>query len=66
MLPPDLKERNLRISSDLDQHIDWIQSDLELGFERIFLYSISGNTEHFLKTFGEKVLPKVKSRGHTR
>lgn len=52
----DLKGK-LRVSSDLGQHIDWIQVDIALGFDRIFLYTISGNPEHFIDTFGEKVLP---------
>lgn len=55
--PADLKEKKLRVSSDLGRHIDWIRGDLELGFERIFLYTISGNPERFIDTFGEKVLP---------
>jgi hypothetical protein len=30
---------------------------LELGFDRIFFYTISGNPARFLRTFGAEVLP---------
>ena len=40
----DLKDK-LRVSSDLGRHAEWIRRDLELGFERVFLYTISGNPE---------------------
>lgn len=57
--PDDLKGKGLRVSSDLGRHVAWIEGDLELGFERVFFYTISGNPERFIDTFGEKVLPKV-------
>lgn len=47
----------LRVSSDLAQHRAWIAGDLELGFDRIFFYTISGNPARFLRTFGAEVLP---------
>ncbi len=54
--PADLKGR-LRVSSDLGRHAAWLRGDLELGFERVFLYTITGNPEPFLDVFAEKVLP---------
>lgn len=56
----DLKEKGLRVSSDLSRHAGWLRGDLELGFERVFLYTISGNPERFIDTFAEKVLPAVR------
>ena len=54
----DLKER-LRISSDVRQHIGWLQSDVTLGFERIFLHNVARNhQEWFIDIFGDEVLPK--------
>ncbi|MBA3314269.1 MAG: TIGR03885 family FMN-dependent LLM class oxidoreductase [Planctomycetota bacterium] len=60
--PGDMKEKKLRVSSDLSRHVAWIESDLALGFERVFLYTISGYPERFIETFGEQVLPKVSVR----
>lgn len=56
--PADLRGK-LRVSADLRQHIDWIQGDLALGVERVFLYTISDDPERFIDTFGEKVLPAL-------
>jgi hypothetical protein len=58
--PADLKDKQLRVSSDLGRHVAWLQEDMALGFERIFLYTISGNPERFIDAFGEKVLPALR------
>jgi hypothetical protein len=57
--PEELKGM-VRISSDLKQHIDWIQQDMQLGFERIILHNVNRQQEPFIKVFGEKVLPHLK------
>lgn len=58
--PSDLKGK-LRVSADLRQHVDWIRGDLELGFERIFFYTISGTQEQFIDAYAEHVLPQLAS-----
>jgi coenzyme F420-dependent glucose-6-phosphate dehydrogenase len=55
--PTDLTE-HIRISSDVQQHIDWIRSDIDLGFEKIILHNVNRDQETFIRDFGEKVLPK--------
>ncbi len=52
-------ESMVRISSDIQQHIDWIKRDMELGFEKIILHQVTREQELFLNDFGDKVLPKV-------
>lgn len=52
----------VRISSDIQQHLDWINEDLKLGFERIILHNVNRQQEHFIRTFGEKVLPRFHKR----
>jgi probable non-F420 flavinoid oxidoreductase len=47
----------VRISSNIQQHIDWIAKDMELGFERIILHNVNRQQEVFIEAFGEKVLP---------
>jgi probable non-F420 flavinoid oxidoreductase len=64
--PSDLKDRQLRVSADLGRHVAWLQGDLELGFERIFLYTIGGNPERFIDAFAEKVLPACRAGGGRR
>lgn len=46
-----------RISSDIQQHIDWIKQDMEMGFERIILHQVNRQQELFMQEFGDKVLP---------
>ena len=57
--PAEVKEM-VRVSADVQQHIDWINKDRELGFEKIILHNVNREQELFIKTFGEKVLPKLK------
>jgi coenzyme F420-dependent glucose-6-phosphate dehydrogenase len=53
-------EEMVRISSDTQQHIDWIKKDMELDFDRIILHNVSRNQEEFINVFGDKVLPSLK------
>lgn len=56
---PEDVSKMVRISSDLDQHIAWIQKDMELGFERIILHNVNREQEMFIMDFGQKVLPQL-------
>ena len=58
--PADLRGK-VRVSSDLGRHVAWLQGDLALGFDRVFLYTISGNPERFIDTFADKVLPACRA-----
>lgn len=52
-------EKMVRISDNIQQHVDWIKLDMELEFDRIILHNVNREQELFIKTFGEKVLPKL-------
>jgi probable non-F420 flavinoid oxidoreductase len=54
----DLKE-NVHISSNVNQHIEWIKQYVDMGFETIVLHNVGRNQEEFINVFGEKVLPKL-------
>jgi coenzyme F420-dependent glucose-6-phosphate dehydrogenase len=54
----DVKE-NVLISSNVNQHIDWLKQYEELGFEKIILHNVGRNQEEFIHVFGDKVLPKL-------
>jgi hypothetical protein len=56
---PDEVKNMVRISNDAAAHAEWIQSDIDLGFERIILHNVGRNQEQFIKDFGEKVLPRL-------
>jgi coenzyme F420-dependent glucose-6-phosphate dehydrogenase len=50
---------NLRVSTELDEHLDWIRQDLELGFEAVYLHYVGRDIRQFIRVFSEEVLPKA-------
>ncbi len=56
--PEDMRDAVL-ISSDLDQHIDWLSGLAELGFDEIYLHHVGQEQHGFIDAFGEHVLPKL-------
>jgi coenzyme F420-dependent glucose-6-phosphate dehydrogenase len=51
----------LRVSADIQQHIDWLLQDWELGFDAVYIHNVGSNTDYFLETFAAKVLPALNS-----
>ena len=49
--------RAVRVSSDLQRHVDWLAGDLELGFERLYLHNVNRRQAEFIDAFGATVLP---------
>ena len=58
--PEDIDD-GVRISTDLQQHIAWLQEDVEMGFERIYLHNVPRNQREFIEGFGERVIPEFRS-----
>ena len=48
---------NVRVSADLEDHVEWLQQDVDLGVEKVFLHNVNTNQEAFVETFGAEVLP---------
>lgn len=57
---PEDVNKALRVSSDPQKHIEWLQQDIELGFERVYIHNINREQTRFIDFFGEKVLPALK------
>jgi len=57
--PEDMYEY-VRISAEPEQHIEWLQKDLELGFSELYLHNVNREQQGFIEVFGEKVLPALK------
>lgn len=53
-------EDKMRISADLQHHIDWLYADFELGFDAVYLHHVGPDIERFLQVFGEKVVPHFR------
>lgn len=49
----------VHISADTDYFVELIRSYIELGFDNIILHNVNREQETFIKTFGEKVLPRL-------
>ncbi|MBF2063606.1 MAG: TIGR03885 family FMN-dependent LLM class oxidoreductase [Calothrix sp. C42_A2020_038] len=56
---PDDMYEFVKISSDTQQHINWLQQYIELGFENISLHNVNKQQQRFIEVFGEKVLPTL-------
>lgn len=62
---PDDMYESVKISSDPQQHIDWLQKYIELGFDNITLHNVNKQQQRFIEVFGEKVLPTlVQEQSH--
>ncbi len=54
---PEEIRSGVRVSSDISQHIDWLNEDINLGFNNLILHNVNREQEQFIDAFGEKVLP---------
>jgi G6PDH family F420-dependent oxidoreductase len=63
LVQPDELDGFVRVSNDPGQHREWLQQDIDLGVERIYLHNVGTNQDEFISVFGEQVLPGVR-RGH--
>ncbi|WIV67560.1 TIGR03885 family FMN-dependent LLM class oxidoreductase [Natrialbaceae archaeon AArc-T1-2] len=53
-------EEHVRVSADPKEHVDWIEADLELDVDKVFLHNVNTNQPEFIDTFGEEVLPALE------
>ncbi|RUS98488.1 hypothetical protein DSM106972_081170 [Dulcicalothrix desertica PCC 7102] len=56
--PEELHE-HVRISANPQQHIEWLQKDIELGFDELILHNVNRGQQQFIEVFGEKVIPAL-------
>ncbi|MDB9325049.1 hypothetical protein [Nodularia spumigena] len=57
---PEDMYKYVRISADPQQHIDWLQQDIELGFNEIYLHNLNRKQENFIEVFGKQVIPALE------
>ncbi len=65
VMPDDLEGR-IRMSADVEQHIEWLSQDIELGFDVIFIHQVGRDQQTFLRVFGERVLPRITQQRTAR
>jgi probable non-F420 flavinoid oxidoreductase len=56
---PEDMHGSVLISSDLAQHVAWIQELAALGFDAIYLHHVGQEQRRFIDAFGEHVLPAL-------
>ena len=60
--PEDVWE-NIRVSSDLEQHAQWLREDAEMGYEAVFVHNVARDQRGFIEAFGREVLPALAKAG---
>lgn len=58
----DEMEEHVRISADPQQHIDWLKTDIELGFDELILHNVNTAQSQFIDVFGKTVIPALTSK----
>ncbi|MGV0787458.1 TIGR03885 family FMN-dependent LLM class oxidoreductase [Mycolicibacterium sp. XJ2] len=56
---PEQMHQSVRISSDLGKHVEWLQQDLEQGWDELYLHFVGQQQTGFIDAFGEHVLPRL-------
>ncbi|MFC6998718.1 TIGR03885 family FMN-dependent LLM class oxidoreductase [Rufibacter roseus] len=54
--PEEIREF-VHVSPEPEQHLEWLQSYIDLGFSDIDLHNVNTKQEQFIEVFGEKVVP---------
>lgn len=62
LIRPEDMTKVVRISIDLEDHIKWLEEDVSLGFDHIFVHNAAPNQEKFIHAFADKVLPVLKTK----
>jgi hypothetical protein len=56
---PDVAQR-LRVSSDIERHLAWLQEDLAMGFSRVYVHNVvREEQQRFLDACAERLLPAL-------
>jgi coenzyme F420-dependent glucose-6-phosphate dehydrogenase len=57
----DEVRKNVRISADASQHLEWLREDLAMGFERLYVHNVARqHLESFIDVWAQRVLPELR------
>ncbi|RQG90047.1 TIGR03557 family F420-dependent LLM class oxidoreductase [Natrarchaeobius halalkaliphilus] len=51
---------NVRVSADLDRHLEWLHEDLSLDVDKLVLHNVNREQTRFVEDFGETVIPALE------
>ncbi|MGV3540014.1 MAG: TIGR03885 family FMN-dependent LLM class oxidoreductase [Rufibacter sp.] len=57
--PEEIREF-VHVSPEPEQHIEWLQKYIDMGFRKMSLHNVNRQQEQFIEVFGEKVLPVLR------
>jgi coenzyme F420-dependent glucose-6-phosphate dehydrogenase len=61
-LAPEDVAKHIRISADLNEHLDWLLQDAELGFDRLYLHNVHHDQRRFICHASETILPAFRNQ----
>lgn len=53
-------QQSVNISSEIQQHIRWLNAYLDLGVDGLILHNVNREQELFIEDFGKQVIPQLK------
>lgn len=56
--PENFKNRVLT-TANLDEHVEYLQHFIDLGFQEIHIHNVNRNQEGFIEAYGKNVIPKL-------
>jgi probable non-F420 flavinoid oxidoreductase len=66
VLSADDLDGRIRMSADVERHVRWLEQDIALGFDVIFVHQVGRDQSRFLQVFGEQVLPRIPQQPTAR
>lgn len=55
----DQLRESVRVSSDLEQHLEWIRQDRALGISELYVHHVGRDQRGFIEAFAKRVLPAL-------
>lgn len=59
-IAPEQMKSMVHVSSDLQQHIQWLREYKAMGFTHLVLHNVNRRQEEFVEAFGRYVLPALR------
>jgi coenzyme F420-dependent glucose-6-phosphate dehydrogenase len=58
---PQQVTSRLRVSAEINRHIDWLREDMETGFDTVYVHQIARDIDRFIDVFAAEVLPEFSA-----
>jgi len=59
---PEQVAEIVHVSADTQQHVRWLQTYIDMGFDALYLHNVNTWQEAFVDTFSHEVIPYLKRR----